>query len=184
MAQPTIMAMMALIRMPWHDPRRVQTYIRNITAALTQADPAGKAVYAKRAADFSGKVAALDARAAKAFAAVPAAKRKILTSHDAFGYPGERYGIRLLAVQGVSTESEASAKGVAQLVRQVRQEKVKAVFMENMSNKRLLEQLSREAGVSIGGKLYADALSGPSGPAASYQALFRYNVSTILKSFN
>ncbi|HJV07220.1 MAG TPA: metal ABC transporter substrate-binding protein [Chromobacteriaceae bacterium] len=168
----------------WHDPRRVQTYIRNITAALTQADPAGKAVYAKRAADFSGKVAALDAWAAKAFAAVQVAKRKILTSHDAFGYLGERYGIRLLAVQGVSTESEASAKGVAQLVRQVRQEKVKAVFMENMSNKRLLEQLSREAGVSIGGKLYADALSGPSGPAASYQALFRYNVSTILKSFN
>ncbi|WP_047248404.1 metal ABC transporter substrate-binding protein [Chromobacterium subtsugae] len=167
----------------WHDPSRVQTYIKNISAGLIQADPAGKAEYQRRAADYAAKVQALDDWAKKQFAAVPAAKRKMLTSHDAFGYMGEHYQLKVLAIQGVSTESEASAKGVAQLTRQVRKEKVTAVFMENMSDKRLLQQLSNEAKVKIGGQLYADALSGPKGPAASYLQLVRYNVDTIMKSF-
>ncbi|KUM03231.1 metal ABC transporter substrate-binding protein [Chromobacterium subtsugae] len=167
----------------WHDPSRVQTYIKNISAGLIQADPAGKAEYQRRAADYAAKVQALDDWAKKQFATVPAAKRKMLTSHDAFGYMGEHYQLKVLAIQGVSTESEASAKGVAQLTRQVRKEKVTAVFMENMSDKRLLQQLSNEAKVKIGGQLYADALSGPKGPAASYLQLVRYNVDTIMKSF-
>lgn len=166
----------------WHDPQRVQVYIRNITAGLIKADPQGKDEYNRRAADFAARVKQEDDWAAKQFAAIPATKRKMLTSHDAFGYFGERYGIKLLAIQGVSTEAEASAKGVAQLVRQVRQEKVSAVFMENMTDKRLLEQLTREAKVKIGGELYADALSKPSGPAGDYLKLFHYNVETILKS--
>ncbi|OBU85215.1 metal ABC transporter substrate-binding protein [Chromobacterium subtsugae] len=167
----------------WHDPSRVQTYIKNISAGLIQADPAGKAEYQRRAADYAAKVQALDDWAKKQFATVPAAKRKMLTSHDAFGYMGEHYQLKVLAIQGVSTESEASAKGVAQLTRQVRKEKVTAVFMENMSDKRLLQQLSNEAKVKIGGQLYADALSSPKGPAASYLQLVRYNVDTIMKSF-
>lgn len=166
----------------WHDPQRVQVYIRNITAGLIKADPQGKDEYNRRAADFSARLKQEDDWAAKQFAAIPAAKRKMLTSHDAFGYFGERYGIRMLAIQGVSTEAEASAKGVAQLVKQVKQEKVSAVFMENMTDKRLLEQLTREAKVKIGGELYADALSKPSGPAASYLKLFHYNVETVLQS--
>ncbi|OHX18936.1 metal ABC transporter substrate-binding protein [Chromobacterium sphagni] len=167
----------------WHDPSRVQIYIKNISAGLIQADPAGKAEYQRRAADYAAKVRTLDDWAKKQFAAVPAARRKMLTSHDAFGYMGEHYQLKVLAIQGVSTEAEASAKGVAQLVRQVRQEKVTAVFMENMSDKRLLQQLSNEAKVKIGGQLYADALSGPQGPAPSYLRLVRYNVETIMKSF-
>ncbi|MBV8680090.1 MAG: metal ABC transporter substrate-binding protein [Aquitalea sp.] len=166
----------------WHDPQRVQVYIRNITAGLIKADPQGKADYTRRAAEFSAKVKQQDEWAAQQFAAIPAAKRKMLTSHDAFGYFGERYGIKLLAIQGVSTEAEASAKGVAQLVKQVRQEKVNAIFMENMTDKRLLEQLTREAKVKIGGELYADALSKPNGPASSYLKLFHHNVETILQS--
>ncbi|POB00432.1 metal ABC transporter substrate-binding protein [Chromobacterium sinusclupearum] len=167
----------------WHDPSRVQTYIRNISAGLIQADPAGKAEYQRRASEYAAKVQALDDWAKQQFASVPAAKRKMLTSHDAFGYLGEHYQLQVLAIQGVSTESEASAKGVAQLTRQVRNEHVKAVFMENMTDARLLKQLSTEAKVQIGGKLYADALSGPKGPAASYLQLMRYNVETIMKSF-
>lgn len=167
----------------WHDPARAQVYIRNITAGLIKADPAGKAEYQKRAADFSAKVKALDDWAAKAFAAVPAAKRRMLTSHDAFGYLGNRYGIQLLAAQGVSTDSEPSAKGIATLIKQVRQEKVKAIFLENMTDKRLLTELSKEAGVAIGGELYSDALSKPSEPAPTYLSMFKYNVETILKSF-
>lgn len=167
----------------WHDPARVQTYIKNISAGLIQADPAGKAEYQRRAADYAAKVKALDDWAKQQFASVPAAKRKMLTSHDAFGYLGEHYQLKVLAVQGVSTDSEASAKGVAQLTRQVRKEGVRAVFMENMTDARLLKQLSAEAKVTIGGKLYADALSGPNGPAAGYLQLMRYNVETIMKSF-
>ncbi|MBM2884360.1 metal ABC transporter substrate-binding protein [Chromobacterium phragmitis] len=166
----------------WHDPARVQTYIHNISAGLIQADPAGKAEYQRRASEYAAKVQALDAWAKQQFASVPAAKRKMLTSHDAFGYLGEHYQLQVLAIQGVSTEAEASAKGVAQLTRQVRNERVKAVFMENMTDARLLKQLSTEAKVQIGGKLYADALSGPKGPAASYLQLMRYNVETIMKS--
>jgi zinc/manganese transport system substrate-binding protein len=167
----------------WHDPSRVQAYIKNISAGLIQADPAGKAEYQRRAADYAAKVQALDDWAKKQFATVPLAKRKMLTSHDAFGYMGEHYRLKVLAIQGVSTEAEASAKGVAQLVRQVRKENVTAIFMENMSDKRLLQQLAAEAKVGIGGQLYADALSGPNGPAPSYLKLVRYNVETIMKSF-
>lgn len=167
----------------WHDPLRVQSYIKNIAEGLTKADPEGRTLYQQRAADYSRKVGELDQWAAKAFAAVPAGQRKVLTSHDAFGYLGKRYGIQFLAPQGVSTDTEASAKAVAMLVRQVKKEKVKAIFFENMSDKRLLEQLAREANVTAGAELYADALSSPKGPAASYLALFRYNVETILKSF-
>ncbi|UTH72967.1 metal ABC transporter substrate-binding protein [Chromobacterium sp. IIBBL 290-4] len=167
----------------WHDPSRVQTYIKNISAGLIQADPAGKAEYQRRAADYAAKLQTLDDWAKKQFATVPVAKRKMLTSHDAFGYMGEHYQLKVLAIQGVSTEAEASAKGVAQLTRQVRKEGVKSIFMENMSDKRLLQQLSNEAKVQIGGELYADALSGPKGPAASYLQLVRYNVETILRSF-
>lgn len=167
----------------WQDPVRVQTYIKNIAEGLTKADPEGKAVYQQRAAEYGRKVNELDQWAAKAFAAVPAGQRKVLTSHDAFGYLGKRYGIQLLAPQGVSTDTEASAKAVAALVRQIKKEKVKAIFFENMTDKRLLEQLAREAKVTVGAELYADALSSPKGPASSYLTLFRYNVETILKSF-
>ncbi|MDF0604873.1 metal ABC transporter substrate-binding protein [Neisseriaceae bacterium TC5R-5] len=168
----------------WHDPTRVQTYIRNIAAGLIKADPAGKQEYAQRAAEYSKKVQALDAWAKKAFAAIPLAKRKLLTSHDAFAYLGDRYQLKILSIQGVSTDAEASAKGVAQLMRQVRQEKIGALFIENMSDKRLLEQLAKESKVTVGGKLYADALSGATGPANNYLDMFRYNVQTILKSFH
>ena len=152
----------------WHNPQNVKLYVRNISAALSQADPAGKDYYSQRAQAYSQQLEQLDADARQRFAAIPASQRKVLTSHDAFAYLAQRYQIRFLSPQGVSTEAEASAKGVAKLVRQVKSEKIRAVFMENMSDKRLLEQLSREAGVQIGGKLYADALSPANGPAASY----------------
>ncbi|TIC86960.1 metal ABC transporter solute-binding protein, Zn/Mn family [Crenobacter intestini] len=165
----------------WHDPKRVVQYVKNIEAGLAKADPAGRDYYRTRAAAYTQKVEAADAWAAKAFAAVPAAQRKVLTSHDAFAYLGDRYQIRFLSPRGVSTEAEASAKTVATLIRQVRQDKVKAVFVENMSDPRLIEQLSREAGVKVGGRLYSDALAG-SAPANSYLGLFRTNVGAIVSA--
>lgn len=166
----------------WHDPVLVETYIRNIASGLSRADPEGAKTYAQRAADYTTRVRAAHQWAAKSFAAIPAAQRKVLTSHDAFHYLGKRYAISFLAPQGVSTDTEASAKQVSRLVRQIRTDKVSAVFIENMADRRLLDQLAREAGVQVGGKLYSDALSGPAGPAASYLSMFRYNVETLLKA--
>ena len=163
----------------WHNPQNVKLYVNNIRAALTQADPAGKDYYSQRASQYSQQLDALDADARQRFAAIPASQRKVLTSHDAFGYLAQRYQIRFLSPQGVSTDAEASAKTVAKLVRQVKAEKIRAVFVENMSDKRLLEQLSREAGVHVGGKLYADALSPANGPAPSYLKLFSHNVNSL-----
>ncbi len=165
----------------WHDPKRVVQYVKNIEAGLAKADPVGSDYYRTRAAAYTQKVEAADAWAEKAFAAVPATQRKVLTSHDAFAYLGDRYQIRFLSPRGVSTEAEASAKTVATLIRQVRQDKVKAVFVENMSDPRLIEQLSREAGVKVGGRLYSDALAG-SAPANSYLGLFRANVGAIVSA--
>lgn len=165
----------------WHDPQRVQIYLRNIRDGLIKADPSGREVYTARAAEVSRRVAALDQWAAAQFSAVPAARRKVVTSHDAFGYLGDRYRIRFLAPQGVSTDAEASARGVAALIRQIRQEKVHAVFFENMSNQQLLRQIAAEAKVNVNSKLYSDALSEAGGPADTWERMFRYNVSTIMK---
>lgn len=165
----------------WHNPQNVVLYTEAMAEGFAKADPEGAAYYRQRAQAYKAKLVELDAWAAKGLSAVPAERRKVLTSHDAFAYLGTRYQVRFLAPQGVSTEAEASAKGVAMLIRQVKKEKVNAVFFENMADRRLLDQLSREAGVKVGGKLYSDALSAD--PAAnSYLQLFRSNVNALLAS--
>ncbi|GGY19302.1 metal ABC transporter substrate-binding protein [Paludibacterium paludis] len=166
----------------WQDPQRVKRYVDNIERGFVAADPAGKTEFAARASALRQRIDALDAWAAKGFAAVPASRRTVLTSHDAFGYLADRYRVRFVAPQGVSTEAEASAKGVARLVQQIRKEKVRAVFFENMSDARLLKQIAREAGVDVSSKLYSDALSSPGTPADTWEKMFRYNVQTILTS--
>ncbi len=114
-----------------------------------------------------------------ALAALPEARRKIITSHDAFGYFGAAYGLEIIAPEGVSTESEASAQDVAKIIRQIKAEKIPAVFIENITDHRLLDQIARETGAKIGGTLYSDALSGPDGPAPTYLDMFRHNVGTL-----
>jgi zinc/manganese transport system substrate-binding protein len=104
----------------------------------------------------------------------------VVTSHDAFGYFGAAYGVTFLAPQGISTEAEPSAADVARLIRQIRAEGISAVFLENMGNPATLERLAREAGVTVRGRLYADALSEPSGPAPSYEAMFRHNIGLLV----
>ncbi|MBP0596556.1 metal ABC transporter substrate-binding protein [Herbaspirillum sp. LeCh32-8] len=165
----------------WQDPQNVVVYARNIAAALAKLDPAGAEVYKKNGEAYVAKVQELDQWAAQQFAQIPEAKRRVITSHDAFEYFGARYKVRFLAAQGVSTDSEPSAKQVASLIRQIKSEKIKALFFENMANPKLLQQIGREAGVSAGGKLYADALSKVGGPAPDYLSLMRYNVSQLLE---
>ena len=154
----------------------------NVTAtALGKADPAGAAVYQANSEAYVKELQSLDAWAKEQFGAIPAAKRKVITSHDAFGYFGAHYQIGFLAPQGVSTDAEPSAKAVAQLIQQIQREKIKAVFFENMSSPKLLAQLSKDAGVTVGPELYVDALSAPGGPADSYLKLMRHNVTMLAK---
>jgi zinc/manganese transport system substrate-binding protein len=164
----------------WQDLRLGQAYVRTIAEGLAAADPAGAETYRRNAAAYLQRLAALDEWVRQQIATVPPARRKVVTSHDAFGYFGEAYGVEFLAPQGISTAAEPSAAEVARLIRQVRAEGITAVFVENMANPVALERLAREAGVRVRGRLYADALSPPDGPAPTYEAMFRHNVGLMV----
>jgi len=164
----------------WQNPENVVLYVRNIATALSQADPAGAATYQAHAEAYVKELQTLDDWAKAQFAAIAPGKRKIITSHDAFGYFAAHYQIQFMAPQGMSTDAEPSAKAVAQLIRQIQREKIKAVFLENMSNPKLLAQLSKDAGATVGASLYADALSGPGQPGATYLQMMRHNVTQLV----
>lgn len=152
----------------WQDVRLAMGYLRAIAGALGT-DPA----------PVLARLEALDAAIRAAFAPIPADRRVVVTSHDAFAHFGAAYGVRFLAPQGVSTEAEPSARQVGALIRQIRAERITAVFLENMANPATLRRLAEEAGVTIRGRLYADALSPPDGPAASYEAMMRHNTTLL-----
>ena len=164
----------------WQNPENVVLYVRNIAAGLTKADPSGAGVYQDNAAAYVKELQTVDAWAKEQFAAIPANKRKVITSHDAFGYLAAHYQITFLAPQGLNTDAEPSAKQVAQLIRQIQSEKIKAVFVENMSNPKLLAQLSKDAGVTLGASLYSDALSASDKPGATYLHMMRHNVTQLV----
>lgn len=166
----------------WQDVGNAIVYVNNIANGLAHADPANAGHYRARAADYAARLHTLDARIRAQFAAVPAERRSVISTHDAFGYYAQAYGLRFVAVRGLSTESEPSARDLAQLVTQVRKERIGAIFLENISDPRLLEQLARETGAKVGGKLYSDALSPANGPAASYIAMLETNTAVLLKA--
>lgn len=160
----------------WQNVANASIYVANIRDALVAADPDGAATYAANAAAYTGRLTALDADVRAASARIPADRKRIITSHDAFGYFAAAYGLTFIAPQGVSTEAEASAKDVARIIRQIRAEKIPAVFLENVSDPRLIDRITRETGAKIGGRLYSDALSAPDGPAGTYIDMMRNNI--------
>lgn len=160
----------------WQSVDNAEVYVANIRDALIAADPAGKATYEANAAAYTAKLDALDAQVKAAIAAIPAERRRIITSHDAFGYFGAAYGMDFVAPQGVSTESEASAKDVARIIRQIKASKIPAVFMENISDPRLVKRIAAETDAKIGGELYSDALSDDKGPASTYIDMMQNNI--------
>ncbi|MBY8956197.1 metal ABC transporter substrate-binding protein [Pseudomonas sp. MIS38] len=167
----------------WHNLANTELYIANITKALIAADPANKADYQRNSQTYLKQIYALLAEAKAKLGSLPPGNRKIVTSHDAFGYLGQAYGIDFMAPQGLSTEREPSAAEVAALIKQIRQAKVKAVFMENIKDARLLKQIADESGAHIGGTLYSDALAA-SGPASTVTGLFEYNLNTLYKALS
>lgn len=167
----------------WQDLANGRRYVANIAGALAAADPAHAEAYRLRAEAYDRELAALDQDIRSRLNAVPTDRRKVITSHDAFQYFGRAYGIEFHAPVGLSTESEPSADEVAALVRQMKEEGIRALFVENITDPRLMRQLAREAGAVIGGTLYSDSLSGPQGPAATYLDMFRHNAAEIAKAF-
>jgi zinc/manganese transport system substrate-binding protein len=164
----------------WQDLSNGKLYVANIEKALSQADPAGAETYQANAQAYTKKIEDMDAWVKAEFAKVPREQRRIITSHDAFGYFGQAYGVTLLAPIGYSTEAEASAQNVGKLIRQIKREKIKALFIENMSDPRIIERIAKDAGVQAGGTLYSDALSEPGGPGATYLDMFRNNVTKMV----
>ena len=166
----------------WQSVANVELYVGNIERGLAAADPAGAETYKANAAAYLAELQTMDAEIKAAIAALPEDRRTIVTSHDAFGYFGAAYGMTFKAPQGISTESEASAADVAALITQIRDEKIPAVFVENITDRRLLDQIATETGATIGGTLYSDALSGPEGPAATYLTMMRYNLGQLTQA--
>lgn len=164
----------------WQSLSNGLIYVQNITAALAAADPRHADDYREHARMYMQQIKTLDARIKQSLAAIPEARRKVVTSHDAFGYFGQAYGVQFISTVGISNEAEPSAKEVANIIRQVRREHVPAVFIENISNAKLIRQISRETGAKVGGTLYSDALAPPDQPAGTYLGMFEWNAGKLI----
>lgn len=159
----------------WQDLANGKIYIRNITEGFATTDKANADYYRENEKIYLGDIELSETKLRKAIAAVPAERRKVITSHDAFGYFGAAYGIEFVAPLGVSTEDQPSAKSVAKLIDQIRREHISAVFVENITDPRLIKQIASETGAKLGGELFSDALSKPGGAAATYTDMFGHN---------
>ncbi|MFG1375355.1 metal ABC transporter substrate-binding protein [Xanthobacter autotrophicus] len=160
----------------WQSIANAKVYVANVRDGLIAADPDGRDAYTANASAYLGRLDTLETEVKAALARIPAEQRRIITSHDAFGYFGEAYGVVLVAPEGVSTESEASARDVARIIRQIKAQKIPAVFMENVTDPRLMQRIAKETNAKIGGTLYSDALSDDKGPASTYIDMMRSNV--------
>jgi zinc/manganese transport system substrate-binding protein len=163
----------------WQNVANAQVYVANIARGLCAADMVNCDYYEGNAKVYTERLVTLDSEIKSAINTIPEQNRTIITSHDAFGYLAEAYGLDFLAPEGISTDAEASAKDVAQLIVQVREKNAKALFVENISDPRLLEQIASETGLQPGGTLYSDALSRSDGPASTYIDMMRHNIKTI-----
>jgi zinc/manganese transport system substrate-binding protein len=166
----------------WQDVANAKIYVREIRDALIAADPVGAETYQARASAYLARLDALDAEIVAALEAIPKNRRRVVSTHDAFGYFSARYGVDFIAPQGVSTEAEASAQDIARIVDSIRQNKVGAVFLENIADPRLAKRIAAETGARVGGALYSDALSGPKEDGANYIDMMRHNARELAKA--
>ncbi|PRD42324.1 ABC transporter substrate-binding protein [Phyllobacterium phragmitis] len=168
----------------WQSVANAKVYVQNIARAFCEADKVGCPTYEANAATYIGELTDLDIEVKQAIDAIPAERRVAVVAHNAFRYFERDYGVTFLSPQGVSTESEASAADVASLIREIREKRASAVFAENIADARLVEQIASEAGLTLGGTLYSDALSPVDGPSPTYVDLMRHNVNTLGKAIN
>ena len=166
----------------WQSLEHAQVYISNIRNALIEADPVHEAYYQQQADGYQKKLKALQSEMRAAFEQLPKASRTVVTSHDAFAYLGQDYNIEFLSLLGASNQAEPSAKELAGLIDFMRDNQVKAVFVENISNPKLLQQIATETGAKLGDALYSDALAKAPHPADSYLGLMKWNAEALLKA--
>ena len=163
----------------WQSVANARIYVANIRDALVAADPADAETFRGNAARYLTELDALDAEVREKVAEIPPERRKLITTHDAFGYFASAYGVAFIAPLGVSTETEPSARDIAAIISQIRREKIPAVFLENMSDDRLIGRIAAETGARVGGTLFSDALTGEKGDAPTYIAMVRHNIRAL-----
>ncbi len=164
----------------WQSVHNAEIYVSNIRDGLIRADPQRRASYEANAAAYIEELARLDADIRRAVATIPPARRKVITTHDAFGYFGADYGITFIAAQGLSTETEPSARDIARIIRVIREENIPALFFENAVDPRLVRRIAAETGARIGGTLFSDTLTTAAGPAAAYVDMMRHNIRELV----
>ena len=167
----------------WQSVANAKIYVGNIRDGLIATDPGSEDVYRANATGYLAALEMLEAEIKTAIEAIPVSRRKVITTHTAFGYFGDAYGIEFIAPEGLSTDADPSARDIARLIEQIRREKIPAVFIENITDPRLLQRIAAETGATIGGTLYSDALSAPDGPAATYIDMMRSNVRELTKGW-
>lgn len=163
----------------WQSVGNAKVYVANIRDALAKADPAGADIYKANAEAYLAKLTALDSDVKAAIATISEAHRKVISTHDAFGYFAAAYGIEFIAPQGVSTDSEPSAKDIAVIITQLKISKIPAVFLENIADPRLMRRIAAETGAKIGGTLYSDSLTPENGDAPTYIDMVRHNIKAL-----
>jgi zinc/manganese transport system substrate-binding protein len=166
----------------WQSVGNAKVYVANIRNALSAADPAGTGRYRTNADAYLAKLDALEAEVRDAVAKLPPARRKVISTHNAFGYFAAAYGIEFIAPLGVSTESEPSARDLAKIITQIKQAKIPAVFLENVTDPRLMQRISAETGARVGGTLYSDGLTGEKGDAPTYIDMVRHNIKALTRA--
>lgn len=168
----------------WQSVLNAKVYVANIRDALVAVDPPGADVYKANAAAYLDKLDALDRDVRDAMAKIPAERRSVISTHDAFGYFAAAYGIKFIAPQGVSTESEPSARDIASIISQVKKQKIPAVFLENITDPRLIRRIAAETGAAVGGTLYSDSLTEEKEPAPTYIDMVRHNIKTLTSALS
>ncbi len=168
----------------WQSVVNAKIYVANIRDALVAVDPAGADIYKANAAAYLTKLDMLDRDVREAVTKIPPERRSVISTHDAFGYFAAAYGVKFIAPQGVSTESEPSARDIAAIITQVKKQKIPAVFLENVSDSRLMQRIASETGAKIGGTLYSDSLTAEKGPAPTYIDMVRHNIRTLTSALS
>lgn len=163
----------------WHNVQHAKVYVHNIKKGLQKIDPKHASYYEKRAKAYLKKLDDLEVWIRKTLKTKKNVKHEVITAHAAFGYLEDAYGISFLSPIGVSTDAEPSTRDMMRLIDYIKKHNIKIVFLENLSNKKLIEQIQNETGAAIGGVLYSDGLSHPNGPAADYISMMRHNVGLI-----
>jgi zinc/manganese transport system substrate-binding protein len=166
----------------WQSVVNAKTYVANIRAALSAADPADAGVFRTNTDAYLAKLDALEREVREAIAQIPIEQRKVISTHSAFGYFAAAYGIEFIAPLGVSTESEASARDIAAIITQIKTAKIPAVFLENISDPRLIQRISAETGARVGGTLYSDSLTDEKGDAPTYIEMVRHNIKALTRA--